>query len=174
MVNTFSVFFNLPLFSQRDSLTQSWGRLWLAWPKWRPTAQRSLARDQWLETQGPLGFNVVEISWLLGSSPFLSSDKLCKGREEDVKNELGATAQLQVTRLTPARHLVIVHSCSRRSICSLLQNGRLWTVYLDASLMCPCVRVFLQLSSPMLTVTLEESYLASFRDDKIEARGSEI
>lgn len=55
----------------------------------------------------------MEISWLLGSSPLLSSDKLCKGREEDVKNELGATAQLQVTRLTPARHLVIVHSCKQ-------------------------------------------------------------
>lgn len=136
-------------------------------------AQRSLAWDQWPETQDPLGFKVVEISWLLGSSPFLSRDGLYKGWEESVKDELGATPQLQVTRLTLASHLVIVHSCSRRSICSLLQNGGPWGVYLDAPLMWQRVRVFLKLSSPMLIVTLEESYWPDSRNDKIEAWGSE-
>lgn len=138
-------------------------------------AQRSLAWDQWPETQDPLGFKVVEIPCLLGSSPFLSRDKLYKGWEEGVKNELGATPQLQLelTRLTLASHLVIVHSCSRRSICSLLQNGGPWGVYLDAPLMWQRVRVFLKLSSPMLIVTLEESYWPDSRNDKIKAWGSE-
>ena len=37
-----------------------------------------------------------------------------------------------------------------------------------------CARLFSNLSSPMFTVTSEESYSPQFRDDKIEAWGSEI
>lgn len=51
----------------------------------------------------------MEISWLLGLGPFLSGDQLYRGREEDAKNKLGTTSQLQMTRLTLASELATVH-----------------------------------------------------------------
>lgn len=59
--------------------------------------------------QGRPGLYRVEISWLLGLGPFLSGDQLYRGREEDAKNKLGVTSQLQMTRLTLASELATVH-----------------------------------------------------------------